>query len=378
MENNYIKNTYGLWFYDKKGKRIRYLPLLNTTKINKKKYNYKIPKETAMVNLTESYCNIKFLRPDKPTELSTSHESNLYCFYTEKYEGEFNNSIPQKEFRNKKELKEFIKSLMQLFTDLDVNYEYNIDTKEGEEENNKIEQALMHQLIELDPNYEINTRIDEEQDVVNDNEVKRRYEDYFRLKGFSINTIVIGYRLSSKVVEGIIIDIDYNHGIITLQDKETGFIKRDTPEVYMTKDRYEEYRINMMSYSIGLYDKNNQEISSIPLFSNNQMITIPEETVSAKLYRKHYKTKLGGEFSPRADNEQKTLYAFYSPDYDNEIEEAILKKEFKNTEELKKYIKLLMETILEWNIEYIGDINTPEQKERVKEIEKRLIKQIKE
>lgn len=37
-----------------------------------------------------------------------------------------------------------------------------------------------------------------------------------------------------------------------------------------------------------------------------------------------------------------------------------------------------METILEWNIEYIGDINTPEQKERVKEIEKRLIKQVKE
>lgn len=276
MEDNYTKNIFGLTFYDKKGKRIKYLPLLNTTKIDKKKENYKIPKETAMVNLTESYCNIRFLRPDKPTELSTWHESDLYCFYTEKYEGELNNSIPQKEFHNKKELKEFIKSLMQLFTDLDVNYEYNIDTKEGEEENNKIEQALTQCLKELDTTQEDNTSNDKKRNVVGSMKVKRKYEDYFRLKGFSINTIVIGYRLSSKVVEGIIIDIDYDHGIITLQDKETGFIKRDTPEVYMTKDRYEEYRINMMSYSIGLYDNNNQEISSIPLFSNNQMITIPE------------------------------------------------------------------------------------------------------
>ena len=39
MEDNYTKNIFGLTFYDKKGKRIKYLALLNTTKIDKKKYN---------------------------------------------------------------------------------------------------------------------------------------------------------------------------------------------------------------------------------------------------------------------------------------------------------------------------------------------------
>lgn len=196
-------------------------------------------------------------------------------------------------------------------------------------------------------------------------------------------------------IEGVISKIKYNaeydNYYITITDKEGNVLLENVDaRSYTTKERFNERETQKYVYMLTFYDAELEQLTTIPLTNKTDPnYEIPDETCFAILEAKHLETK--------DKYKNSSLYHFIVDGY---FELCIAKKEgilflstleghimhpinvhhrnFKNEDELKKYIKGIIEYFNNADLTHVNNDEVFAKNEKGKEFEKLLIHHLKQ